>query len=103
MRFAATVFACYFISIPGIYLLVRARLGASIIEVVSAGFFFGVGLSVVFYLALARFFPILWLDGLTCILAIAALVWLIAEQRRRPLPLWTGSNDRLQIIVVALV
>jgi len=102
MRFAATVFACYFIAIPGIYLLVRARLGASVVEAISTGFFFGFGLSVVFYLTLGRFFPIVRLDGLACILSVVALVLLMIELRRHPLPLWTGSNDRMQTIMVAV-
>lgn len=101
MNFLLTALLTYFLTIPGIYLVKRARLASSITETVSSGFFFGLGLSVIFLLTLSRFLPsvvALYFLVATCALS---LFFLCREFSKERLTCLAPSLGRIDLIVVA--
>lgn len=102
MLFVFSVILAFFLTIPGVYLILRARLASSLIELLASGFFFGFSLVVLAYLGLSRCFPVYVVDSLV-ILLCAACAWLVVtELRRDSLPVWMVPFDRMQASLVAL-
>lgn len=102
MTFLVAAILTCFLTVPGMYLIRRARLATSITETISTGFFFGLGLLVVFVLCLGRFLPssvVLTVLVTGCGLCF---IFLLNELKKERLPLFSFPVNWIQLSIVFL-
>ena len=81
------IFFLYFLSIPGVLLAYILRLGNSLLETITLGFWIGVGILITSYLFLSIFFPIPIIDGIVLFSAVLSFVVLLYKLRSNSVPL----------------
>ncbi len=101
MLFIFSAILVYFITMPGVYLLLRAKLCKSIVEALSAGFFFGFSLITLFYLGFSRILPVGAIDAVVIATSLLALVLSIKEIGKQQLPVWIRPVDYVQVFLVS--
>ena len=79
MIFVLSVLLTYFICLPGLYVILRLRLGANVLEVIAGGFFLGFALVVLLYEALSWYLPVPIIDYLLWSGSTVALIVGIRE------------------------
>ena len=99
MIFVLSVLLTYFICLPGLYVILRLRLGANVLEVIAGGFFLGFALVVLLYEALSWYLPVPIIDYLLWSGSTVALIVGIRELNRQRLPIWI-ARDYIQMLVV---
>lgn len=102
MTFLMSLALSFFITVPGIYLLARAKLATSIFELVSTGFFFGFSMLPLVLLGLSKVLPISLIDFLWFAASAVCLNFVIKEVRQQKLPVWMTPFDRIQATIVCL-
>lgn len=100
MLFLCTVVLIFFLTTPGIYLILRSRLANNLFEAVSTGFFFGFALLVLEYIAFSRFIPFQLTDAFVVVSSFVCMVLLITEIRRQRLPSWITSPGIIHPLLV---
>lgn len=100
MLFVVAVLVTYFLTAPGMYLILRSRLATSLAEAVSIGFFLGFGLIVIAYLGLSRCLPLPVCDFSVLLCAFICTILFVREIGKQRLPIWLASRDFWQSVLV---
>ncbi len=101
MLFVLSVLLAVLITVPGMYLIMRAKLASSLLEVLSTGFFLGFGIVVLFYLGCSNILPYRMTDYLVLAASIVSVVLLVREQRKQALPFKPALLDLWQLLLIA--
>lgn len=100
MLFFLAAFLAILLTVPGMLIISRTRLASSVSEIISCGFFFGMSITVFFYLSLCRYIPVVVVDVLLCCVAALSLPLLILELRRKKFPMWQRQSVVQPLLVL---
>lgn len=102
MLFLCSVAIVLLLTTPGIYLILRSRLAASVLEAVASGFFLGFGLVVLAYLGLSGFAPVRINDAIVIAVAFTCLVLVHMELKRQRLPIWVAPLKSFPTVLIGI-
>lgn len=102
MLFLLSLALAILITVPGMYLVAKTRLAASLLELLSTGFFLGYSILPLAFLGLSQVLPISLIDWLWFVASAICGVFLVRETQRQKLPAWMTPIDRSQATIVSL-